>query len=277
MIKLGDFNDLEVIRESSIGYYLDGTDDGILLPYGNTLERKLELGEKIHAFIYRDSKDRLIATLKTPLATIHTVAYLEVKSITELGAFVDFGLERDILVPIKEQKYKLELGKKYLFYIYEDKTHRLAATTDIDRALDIWEDVTLGEETTGTIYGYQTNGSLMIAVNGLCRGVILNNEYFSDLRPGDEVKVRVKKIYEDGKVGVTPRRQKLEERSELQEKILQYLKDNGGAMSYNDKTSPETIKEIFNSSKNYFKMALGGLMRENLITQDENGTKLIKK
>jgi predicted RNA-binding protein (virulence factor B family) len=277
MIKLGDFNDLEVIRESSIGYYLDGTDDGILLPYGNTLERKLELGEKIHAFIYRDSKDRLIATLKTPLATIHTVAYLEVKSITELGAFVDFGLERDILVPIKEQKYKLELGKKYLFYIYEDKTHRLAATTDIDRALDIWEDVTLGEETTGTIYGYQTNGSLMIAVNGLCRGVILNNEYFSDLRPGDEVKVRVKKIYEDGKVGVTPRRQKLEERSELQEKILQYLKDNGGAMSYNDKTSPETIKEIFNSSKNYFKMALGGLMREKLITQDENGTKLIKK
>ncbi|QAA33852.1 S1 RNA-binding domain-containing protein [Clostridium manihotivorum] len=277
MIKLGDFNDLEVIRESSIGYYLDGTDDGILLPYGNTLERKLELGEKIHAFIYRDSKDRLIATLKTPLATIHTVAYLEVKSITELGAFVDFGLERDIFVPIKEQKYKLELGRKYLFYIYEDKTHRLAATTDIDRALDIWEDVTLGEETTGTIYGYQTNGSLMIAVNGLCRGVILNNEYFSDLRPGDEVKVRVKKIYEDGKVGVTPRRQKLEERSELQEKILQYLKDNGGSMSYNDKTSPETIKEIFNSSKNYFKMALGGLMRQNLITQDENGTKLIKK
>ena len=277
MIKLGDFNDLEVIRESSVGYYLDGTDDGILLPYGNTLERKLELGEKIHAFIYRDSKDRLIATLKTPIATIHTVAYLEVKSITELGAFVDFGLERDIFVPIREQKYKLEIGKKYLFYIYEDKTHRLAATTDIDSALDIWEDVTLGEETTGIIYGYQTNESLMIAVNGLCRGVILNNEYFSDLRPGDEVKVRVKKIYEDGKVGVTPRRQKLEERSELQEKILQYLKDNGGSMSYNDKTSPQTIKEIFNSSKNYFKMALGGLMRQGLITQDENGTKLIKK
>ncbi|MBK1813694.1 DNA-binding protein [Clostridium sp. YIM B02505] len=277
MIKLGDFNNLEVVRESSVGYYLSGTDDGILLPYGNTLDRKLAVGEEVHAFIYRDSKDRLIATLKTPLATIHTVAYLEVKSITELGAFIDFGLERDIFVPIREQKFKLEIGKKYLFYIYEDKTKRLAATTDIDRALDIWEDVTLGEETTGIVYGYQTNGSLMVAVNGLCRGVILNNEYFSDVRPGDEIKARVKKIYEDGKVGLTPRRQKLEERSVLQEKILQYLKDNGGAMKYNDKSSPDVIKEVFNSSKNYFKMALGGLMREGIISQDVNGTKLIEK
>ncbi|GIM30672.1 DNA-binding protein [Clostridium polyendosporum] len=281
MFKIGDFNDLKVVREASFGFFLDAgtgnTSDDILLPNASTLHKEIKVDDVVHAFIYRDSKDRLVATLQTPLAKVEEIAYLKVKAITNVGAFVDIGLERDVLVPMKEQKYNLEKDKSYLFYIYEDKTGRLAATTDISPYLDFMEDAALGQEVTGIIYGFQTNDSLMVAVEGKYEGVVLKNEYFTDIKPGEELNFRVKKIYEDGRLGLTPRGKKLDERDVLSEKILKYLEDNNGVMPFNDKSSPEAIKREFNTSKNYFKIALGGLMRKKLIEQNEEGTKLIKK
>lgn len=278
MIKIGEYNELEIVREADFGYYLDGgtgkSSDDILLPKGNALGKELKKGDVINAFIYRDSKDRKIATLKEPKITVGEVGYLKIVGISKVGAFANFGLERDVLVPLKEQKYNLQKDKEYLLYMYVDKTGRLAATTDIDRYLEIMEDVNVGDEVSGIVYGYQTNNSLMIAIDGKYKGVILKNEYFTNIKPGDTVHCRVKKLYEDGMVGLTPRKKKLEERNELQEKILKFLKENDGIMSYNDKSTPEEIKKVFNSSKNYFKMALGGLMKEGLIKQDELGTRL---
>ncbi|MHC1721538.1 MAG: S1 RNA-binding domain-containing protein [Clostridiaceae bacterium] len=281
MIKIGEFNNLTIARKADFGYFLDtqtgNTSDDILLPNGSTMGREFSEGDNVDAFIYRDSKDRLIATLKTPLAQVHELAYLKVVSKTKVGAFADFGLERDILVPMKEQIYELLEGNKYLFYLYVDKTGRIAATTDIDKHLGTEHEYKVGDEVAGIAYGFQTNGSVMVAVDGRYRGVILRNEYFTEIKPGYELKLRVKKLYEDGKLGLTPRGRAIEERTQLEDEILKYLKKQGGEMPYNDRSSPEDIRKVFNQSKNYFKNALGGLMRKGLIVQDENGTKLTEK
>ena len=276
IINIGQFNKMKVVREADFGYYLDrgtrNTSDDILIPTGNLDGREIKVGDEVEAFIYRDSRDRLIATLKKPLAVVGDVALLEVKSITKIGAFVDFGLERDILVPLKEQKYKMEEGKKYLVYI--DKTGRLAATTEVDKYLDEIEEPKMGTEVSGIVYGYQTNGSLRVAVDNKHRAVVLKNEYFTNIKPGDNIKGKIIKVYEDGIVGLSLRNHKLKERNELGDTILNYLKENGGVMSLNDKSTPDEIRNTFKTSKNYFKMALGGLMKKGLIEQDEFGTRL---
>ncbi|HEY8805230.1 MAG TPA: S1-like domain-containing RNA-binding protein [Clostridium sp.] len=278
MINIGDFNSLTVVRRAEFGYYLgaetDNTSDDILLPMKSTVGRALKIDDEVEAFIYRDSSDRLIATLKRPLAKVGDLAYLKVVDMTPIGSFVEIGLERDILVPFKEENYSLETGKKYLFYVYLDKTGRLAATTFIDRYLHDTNTYNIDDEVEGTVYGIQTNGSIMIAVEDIYRAVILRNEYYTSVLPGDRLSVRVKKYYEDGKMDVTARKPRLEERDVVEEQILEYLKKCDGSMPYNDKSSPDDIKKTFQTSKNSFKRALGGLMKSDLITQDEDGTRL---
>lgn len=281
MVNIGKFNKLEIVRKSDFGYYLGAgtksTSDDILLPNGNTLGRELEIGDEVEAFIYRDSRDRLVATLKTPMAEVGEVAYLEVVQISDFGAFVDFGLERDVFVPFKEQKHKLHKGQKYLFLLYLDKTERLAATPRINDYIEISEELQLGDEVTAIVYDIHKNGNLVVAIDGKYKGVVLKTEYFSYIPIGEQLKLRVKKIYEDGTIGLTPRPQKLEARNELQDIIVDYLTAHDGFMEFNDKSNPEDIKRTFNTSKNYFKIALGGLMKMGVITQSEKGTELIKK
>lgn len=281
MINIGDYSNLKIARKTGFGYYLDaGTGrmgDDILLPLGNTDGREFDNGEEVNAFIYRDSADRVVATLKHPAAKAGDIAYLSVVSKTKIGSFINIGLERDVFVPFKEENFKLEVGKSYLFYIYVDKTGRLAATTFIDNYLITDEQYKIGDEVSATAYGYQTNGSVMMAVEDKYQGVILRNEYFSPIVPGERINVRIKKIYEDGKLGLTPRKVASIERKELEDVILDYLKSHDGFMPFNDKSSPEEIKEVFHESKNYFKNALGGLMKKRLIVQDEKGTKLMEK
>ena len=278
MIEIGKFNKLEVVRQSSFGYFLDAktgnTKDDILLPKSNCINNEINIGNEVDAFIYRDSKDRLVATLKKPYAVAFQLSYLKVVSVTKIGAFVDFGLERDLFVPIKEQNYLLVPENKYLFYVYVDKTNRLAATTFIDEYLENTDEYSVGNDVKGTVYGFQTNGSAMVAVENKYRGVILKNEYFSRITPGEILKLRVKKHFEDGKMSLTPRKSPKDERLSLEDTILEYLKSHDGFMPYNDKSSPEDIKKVFHQSKNYFKNALGGLMKQELIVQDKDGTKL---
>ncbi|WP_125154283.1 CvfB family protein [Clostridium rectalis] len=281
MIKLGDFNELKIARKGAPGYFLDvqtgNTSDDILLPYGNCLDKELEEGQIVNAFIYRDSKDRLIATLKEPLAKVSDIAYLKVLSNTRIGAFLDIGLERDLFVPLKEQRYTLVEGAKYLFYVYVDKTNRLAATTNIEPELEISEEYKVSDEVNAIVYDFYRSENVALAVDGKYKAIMLKNEYFTQVNIGDILKLNVKKIYEDGTLGLTPRAKASEERSKLQDEILKYLNTNNDFMPFNDKSSPEDIKEVFHESKNYFKRALGGLMKKGLIKQDDEGTRLIRK
>ena len=280
MVNIGKFNNMDIIRKAEFGYYLDSntgnTNDDILLPNNSALGHQLNVGDNVEAFIYRDSEDRLIATLKKPFGQVEDLAYLEVVSSTKIGTFINVGLEKDILVPFKEENYRLEIGSNYLFYIYLDKTGRIAATTYIESHLGTTDKYEVGEEVTGTVYGFQTNGSVMLAIEDNYKAVILRKEYFSHVKPGEKVLVRVKSYFEDGKIEVTPRQDRFTEMDIVEAKILEFLKSHDGEMLYNDKSSPEEIKKIFNTSKNYFKNALGGLMKKDMITQDKCGTKLKK-
>lgn len=279
MINIGDYNLLEVKREKDFGYYLG--DEGkveVLLPKSMTEKKEINIGDKLEVFVYRDSKDRPIATFKKPLVTVGEVGYLKVVFQTDFGAFVDFGLDRDIFVPIKEQRFKLHTGSKYLFYVYLDKTGRLAATTEVENyilnAVEEGKEFKVGDEVVAQVYGKTEAGTVHVAIDGKYKGLILPNEYYIEIYPGTEMKLRVKRIYEDGIIGLTPRKTRLNEREKIQEDILKYLKKNGGFMHFNDKSNPEDIKATFNTSKNYFKMALGGLMKEGKIVQEKEGTRL---
>ncbi|MBW9156738.1 CvfB family protein [Clostridium tagluense] len=278
MINIGDLNNLKVVRRAEFGYYLDAgtgnTSDDVLLPMKSTLGRALNIDDEVEAFVYRDSSDRLISTLKKPLAKVGDLAYLKVVDMTTIGSFVEIGLERDVLVPFKEENYSLETGRKYLFYIYLDKTGRIAATTFVDKYLYDTDSYKIDDEVEGTVYGIQTNGTVMVAIDDIYRGVILRNENYMNITPGDRLKARVKKYYEDGKMDLTVRKPRLEERDVVEEQILEYLKNSDGSMPYNDKSSPDDIKKVFKTSKNAFKRALGGLMKSDLILQNEEGTRL---
>lgn len=282
MIKFGDYNDLKVAREASFGLYLDketgNTSDDILLPTGSIVGEIPKVGETVTVFIYRDSKDRLIATMKKPIVTVDNTAVLSVTSVTNFGAFVNFGLERDILVPQREMKFPLETGKEYLFFIYEDKTGRLAASTEVGRYLETPEEdlYKVGDTVSGIIYNKQTNGTLEVAIDDMYPGIVLVNEYFFNANPGDRISGTVKKILEDGRISFTPRKKMIEAKEELSDTILRYLEEHDGFMPYNDKSTPDEIKKKWNSSKNYFKIALGNLMKKGLIRQDEKGTHLVK-
>jgi uncharacterized protein len=278
MIRIGEFNTLKIIEKTSKGYFLKfdavGKGERIFMPQTGVPEKELNVGDEVDVFLYKDSEDRMIATLKEPKAVVGNLALLKVVSIANIGAFVDIGLERDVFVPIREQKFRLEVDCEYLFYMYLDKTGRLAATTDVDKYLENAIVYRVGDEVSGICYGFQTNGSAMIAVDNKYRGVILKNEYYSPIKPGENMTLRIKKFYEDDKMALTPRKAAMDERLELQDTILLYLKSHSGFMPYSDNTSPEVINKVFKQSKKYFKNALGGLMKQGLIDQNEKGTYL---
>ena len=278
MIKIGDYNKLEVKREANFGFFLDGktnnSKDDILLHNRLLNKNKIQVGDIVDAFIYIDSEGRRSATLVPTKAKVDEVAYLKVVAHTKIGSFIDIGLQKDILVPFSAKTYDLEKGQRYLFYIYLDKSGRLAATTDIDSHLTTDHTYNVGDTVEGIIYGFQTNNSAMVCIDNKYAGVILHNEYFTELKIGDKLNLNVIKIYEDGKLGLTPRQSRKEELYTLEVSIMNYLEGNDGYMRFNDKSTPEEIATVFNTSKKNFKRALGVLMKKGLISQDENGTNL---
>ncbi|MGO0904681.1 CvfB family protein [Clostridioides difficile] len=279
MIKIGDFNKLIVKRKTEFGYFLDGqtnnTKDDVLLHNRLIGKNEISIGDEVEAFIFKDSEDRTAATLIPPLAKVGDVAYLKVVDNTDIGTFIDMGLTKDILVPFKAKTYPLFRDEKYLFYIYLDKSGRIAATTDIDSYLETDHTYNVGDIVNGVVYGFQTNNSAMICVDNKYAGVILHNEYFTELKAGDVLEnLHVIKIYDDGKLGLSPRGNRKDELDTLESKILSYLEGSDGYMRFNDKSDPKDISILFNSSKKNFKRALGVLMKKDLIYQDEDGTYL---
>ena len=259
------------------GYFLDAetgrTSDDVLLHNRLLNKNHIEVGDEVEVFIYKDSEGRLSATMNYPKAAVGDIAYLKVVAHTKIGSFVDVGLPKDILVPFKAQKYEMTKGNRYLFYIYVDKTGRLAATTDIFPYLSVESPYKVGDTVEGVVYGFQTNNSASVCVNNKYDAVILNNEYFTELNIGDKLEnLKVIKIYEDGRLGLTPRGERKVELDTLEIAIMNYLEGNDGFMRFNDKSSPDEIATVFNSSKKNFKRALGVLMKKGLIIQNEEGT-----
>lgn len=275
MIKMGEYNELEVIEEVDFGVYLGEEEEKVLLPKKHVPEGT-KIGDKLNVFIYRDSEDRMIATTLTPKATVGQFAFLEVKEVNKTGAFLDWGLEKDLMLPYHEQKMPILPGHSYVVWLYvDDKTGRITATTRIGNYFNLLPiDVEEGEEVDVLVYRLFELGAAVI-VNNKFQGVVYKNDIYDNLKVGDRVKGHVLKVREDDKLDITIRPVGFEKVLGSKEVILQKLEENQGFLFLHDKSSPEEIEHILHMSKKNFKKAIGMLYKEKKIEITDDGIKLI--
>lgn len=276
MAEIGKINHLEVVKEVDFGIYLDGGDLGeILMPKRYVPEGTMP-ADHLDAFIYLDSEDRLVATTEKPFAMVEEFALLEVVSVTPVGAFLNWGLPKDLFVPFREQRQPMEEGKKYLVYVYVDtNTKRIAASSKIEQYLDnIPVDYDLDEEVDLIIVN-ETDLGYNAIIDNSHFGILYKNEVFQPLNPGDRVQGYIKKIRTDGKIDLRLEKIGYEKISSFVDRIIAELQKNKGFLPLTDKSSPEEIYQTFKISKKNFKAAIGALYKKRFIALDDNGIRLL--
>ena len=275
MVKTGEYNLLKVARIVAIGVYLDDGKEGILLPKRYVPEGT-KPGDELNVFVYHDSENRLIATTQQPLGVVGDIVMLPVVSVTPQGAFMDWGLPKDIFVPLSKQRSRMYTGERYLVKIYlDEQTGRVAATEKFDSFLNN-EKLTVKEmEEVDLVIYRRTDIGYFVIINNRHTGVLHYNEVFRELETGDRLKGFIKKISEDHKIDVVPGRAGYEKVTEEEKKILQLLAENNGYLPYHDKSDPADIYRFFGISKKTFKMALGSLYKQRKIRFTQTGIQAI--
>jgi len=273
---IGKYNTLKVVKELDFGVYLDGGEDfgEILLPI-RYVPPGLKSGDDIEVFIYLDSEDRVIATTEEPYALVGELAYLKVISVNKTGAFLDWGLMKDLLVPYREQAERMKEGEHYVVYVYlDDESRRIVATSKLNSALDnLMPEYEEGEQVSLLVIG-KTDLGYKVAVNNLHTGMLYHNELFKPIKIGDQCEGFIKKIREDDKLDITLEKPGYEKIGGLAADIMNMLKEKGGQMAVSDKSPAELIYKLFGTSKKNFKKAIGTLYKQRLISIDKEGIRL---
>ena len=273
MLEIGKYNRLEVKKLSAIGAYLISELGDILMPTKYVPEG-LHPGEHVKVFVYLDSEDRLIATTLTPKAQVGEFALMEVKDAGSVGAFLDWGLEKDLLVPFSEQPRPMQKGEKYLVRVYLDRSDRIAASAKIGKYLETRNvKLKVGEEVQLTFYEFGDLGAKVV-INGRYAGLLFKSEFFGSYEIGTSVKGFVAKIRDDGKIDVTLRRGGAQDIVGGKESFLKVLRDSGGFLPVGDKTDPKRISELFKMSKKSFKTVIGNLYKQGIIEITQEGVRL---
>lgn len=281
MIELGKKQKLTVVKSVDFGVYL-GEDmqadakNRVLLPSRQVPEGTKE-GDSIEAFIYKDSQDRLIATTKEPKLQVGQTAVLKVSQVTRIGAFLDWGLEKDLLLPFKEQTAKVKKGDEVLVALYVDKSGRLCATMKVYEKLRTDSPYKKDDHVEGIIYETSDNFGVFVAVDDCYSALIPKREAFGRLRVGDRVSARVLKVREDGKLDLSVREKAFLQMDADAAMIMKRMEEYGGKLPFNDKVDPEVIKQEFGLSKNAFKRAVGRLLKEGHIKISEKNIEMKKK
>lgn len=275
MINVGQYNELEVVKELDFGIYLREGDIEILMPT-KWVPQGTKIGDFLNVFIFRDSDDRLIATTVKPFATANTFAFLEAKQVNEIGAFLDWGMDKDLLVPFREQQNKMQAGKSYVVFVYVDEeTDRLVASAKLSRFIERDDiDIQDGDIVDLLIYS-ETDLGFNAIVNNLYSGLIYKNEIYEAIRVGDTMKGYVKHVREDNKIDLSLQKSGFELVDDVKWRILNLMKQNGGFLALSDNSSPEEIKSKLQISKKAFKKAIGALYRERLVKLTDKGVELI--
>ncbi len=275
MAEIGQFNQLEIVKEVDFGVYLDGGDLGEILLPTKFLPQQYEVGEKLDVFLYLDSEDQLIATTQTPFAKVGDFTSLKVIELTAYGAFLDWGLDKDLLVPFNQQQKPMQQGRSYLVYLYVDpQSQRIAASSKLDRFLDKKQLRFKSDQEVDIIVAQRTDLGFKAIVDNTHWGVIYQNEVFKPLRVGDKIKGFVKRVREDQRIDLALQRASHEQVDELAEKVLTHLQQRDGFSPINDKSSPQAIASAFGVSKKVFKRTIGGLYKQGLIDIQADGIKL---
>lgn len=275
MIQLGKTQDLIIIKTTEFGVYLSerldkDTPDRVLLPK-NQVPKNARIGDFITVFIYKDSEDRLIATTARPLIELNQLAVLTVKEVSSIGAFLDWGLAKDLLLPFREQQVPVKAGERVLVSLYIDKTGRLCATARLYGKLKTRSPYNKDDHVTGIIYEITEPFGAFVAVDQCYSALIPMREMTRPLHCGDTVEARVTKVHPDGKLDLSLREKTWVQIDSDCALILEELKKADGFLPFHDKSDPDEIKLRFRMSKNAFKRAIGHLYRTGALTIEENG------
>jgi predicted RNA-binding protein (virulence factor B family) len=276
-IKLGDINRLSVVKQVPFGYYLDGgrLHGEILLPQNEVLGN-VAVGDDLDVFLYLDQEERLIATMRQPLARVGDFAYLEVAWVNNFGAFLNWGLLKDLFVPFREQKMKMVKGQSYIVHIHlDEESSRIMASAKVERYLSSgYVPYHKGDKAEALIW-QKTELGFKVILDNQWAGLLYDSQVFRQLHTGDRVTVYINKVRPDGKIDVTLSRQGQEGVTDFSDILLAYLQDNNGYCHLGDKSPAEEIAQVFNVSKKVFKKAIGDLYKKRLITISEDGLHLV--
>lgn len=279
-MQLGEIQTLKINRFVEFGAYLtdinstaNGSSDRnneVLLPKKQLPEQAKE-NDSIEVFLYKDSEDRMIATTTLPPITLGGLAILPVKEVASIGAFLDWGLAKDLLLPFKEQTAPVKVGDQILVTLYIDKSNRLCASMKVYELLSTNSPYKKDDKVEGTVYELSRDFGTFVAVDNRYSALIPKNELFNNYQPGDRITARVTSVREDGKLNLSTREKSYVQLDADANLVYEALKNNNGFLPYNDKSDPEAIKKEFNLSKNAFKRAIGRLFKNQQITIEEDG------
>jgi predicted RNA-binding protein (virulence factor B family) len=275
MINIGRINKLNVVKKQGADVYLDNGTSGKVLLADKKLPENCQVGDTLAVFVYVDNEGHLAATTKMPLAQVDDIAWLKVVSLNYVGAFLDWGLPKDLLVPFSEQHHEMEVSRSYLVKVFLDDKNRIAATTKIDRFItDESADFEIGQKVS-LIIADKTELGFKAIVNNTHWGLLYQNELFQPLRKGQKLDGYIKKIRDDQKIDLSLHHPGYGKVVSLTDNILIKLKVNDGVLMISDKSPPEAIYAAFGVSKKVFKQAIGALYKKKLISLDKNGIRLV--
>lgn len=283
-MRLGYTQTLVAVKKTDFGLFLTDIDkkddknralgDEVLLPK-NQVTEDMRVGSEIEVFLYKDSEDRMIATRLVPYIKIGEIKKLKVKEVNKIGAFLDWGLPKDLLLPFKEQIYDIKSGDEILVTVYIDLSDRLCATMDLYSRLSLLPPYQKDDMVKGTVYQVHEQFGAYVAVDNKYSALVPKKELHCELKPGDEIEARVLEVKEDGKLDLSLRQKAYVQMDVDSALILDKLKQAGGSLPYQDKSSAEEIKEEFNLSKAAFKRAIGRLYKERMIVIEKDGIRLV--
>jgi len=277
-IRLGDYNQLEVVKEVDFGMYLDAGDEGEVLLPKRYVPKGCKLGDMLNVFLYLDQDERLVATTETPLAKVGEFACLDVSWVNEHGAFLNWGLMKDLFCPFREQKQRMEIGESYVVAVFiDEESYRIAASAKVEHffATD-FPPYNQGEEVDLLVW-QPTELGFKVIVDNAYPGLVYRSQVFRPLHVGDRLRGYIMGVRPDGKIDVSLQPQGRKQTTDFAETLLQYLKDNGGYCDLGDKSPAEDIKRRFEVSKKVYKKAVGDLYKRRLITIEEGGVRLVNK
>ena len=275
-IELGKYNQLEVVKTVDFGVYLDGGDDGEILLPTRYVPEGCRPGDMVNVFIYLDNEERLIATTLQPLVQVGEFARLEVAWVNEYGAFLDWGLMKDLFVPFREQKMKMQKGHRYVIHAHVDEdSYRIMASAKVEKFLSKDMPPYQPGEEVEVMAWQKTDLGYKVIVDNKFSGLVYQKEIFKALEPGMRMPAYVRQVREDGKIDLTLQKDGLQKVGDFSDVLLQYIKEQGGHTPLNDKSAAEDIYDTFGVSKKTFKKAVGDLYKKRLILLEEDGIRLV--
>ena len=277
MAQIGGINKLKIKRKRDYGAHLDGGELGDILMPKRYVPEKCRAGDEVEVFVYVNKENRLRASTQMPYATVGQFAKLRVVANTQSGAFMDWGLQKDLLVPKREQLARMEEGKSYFVFIFLDEKNRITASAKLDKFLGQQEpEYDEGQEVDLILFD-KTDLGYKAVVNHAHLGMVFKNEVFQKLHMGQELKGYIKKVREDGKIDLSLQQSGYKKVDDISRTILKTIKKQGGRIGVTDKSPPADIYALFGVSKKVFKQAIGALYKKRLITMDTNGIRLVKQ